>query len=380
MTGTARLAQLGSGVLVFHVLNSILQEAVFHLPGFHHTVLLTMLQSLCMALIAFGEIRRAGLKRKAPLVTYFMLSLFSTGSGILTNEASRLLNYPTQVLFKSSKLLVVMIVRAGVLRIIGTDAPSKNCNSQPLSHNSGGGDANVGVSPAGSPMLVHENNSRQKAFWKKQFLLELTSAAVIVFGIVSFTYATSKSKMTTQKASQDVLGGIIAIIIAMVCDALLYIGEERFCFKAYDSSNNEVILYCYGLNTVNTFVLTSLGFTGAAGEGASGAHAAGASFSYLSEQPSFIWYVIAFSICNYLGTNVLLKVVGEFDSNAAVMVTSIRKVLTILCSFIIYPKPVGWLHGLGAIAVFVGVYFFEEARKRAKKEKDRSTAGAAEAV
>ena len=34
----------GITVLIFHTTNSVLQEAVFHLPNFNHTILLTFLQ------------------------------------------------------------------------------------------------------------------------------------------------------------------------------------------------------------------------------------------------------------------------------------------------------------------------------------------------
>lgn len=75
---TMRLAQLGVGVLAFHLFNSILQEAVFHLPGFHHSIALSFLQTLCISGFALIEFVRANEVRKVPLKTYVMLSLFST--------------------------------------------------------------------------------------------------------------------------------------------------------------------------------------------------------------------------------------------------------------------------------------------------------------
>jgi solute carrier family 35 (adenosine 3'-phospho 5'-phosphosulfate transporter), member B3 len=322
---TTRLAQLALGVLVFHVLNSILQEAVFHLPGFNHSLMLSFLQTGCIAAFALLDFSRTSETRKTPLKTYFFLSLFSTVSVILTNEASHLLNYPTQVIFKSSKLLFVMTLRHFL------------------------------IPPTGK----HSNRHHNKENHKRRTRNEALACLMIVGGLVAFTYATSSSKMSaggTEKELGTVLAGIAAICIALVCDGLLYIGEEKYCFAAYKSSNTEVILYCYAFAMVNTgsSLLASGTLT--------------SSIEFASEHPVFLLYVVLFSLCNFFGTNFLLKVVSEFNSNSAVIVTSVRKMFTVMCSFLIYPKPFGLYHCAGLSLVSLGIYMHESSRVQAKKD------------
>lgn len=320
---TARLAQLAAGVLVFHVMNSVLQEAVFQLEGFHHSLFLSFLQTACIALLALFDFIRTGEARKAPLKTYFFLSLFSTVSVILTNEASHLLNYPTQVIFKSSKLLFVMTMR---FLIIGDGA-------------------------AGAKRKKHHGSSHKRA--------EILACLLIVLGLVAFTYATSASKMKSGTPTETtiVVMGIAAICVAMICDALLYIGEEKYCFSACQASNTEVILFCYAFATINSG--TSLLASGQLMD----------SIDFAKLHPSFIAFVVAFSLCNFCGTNFLLKVVAEFNSNSAVIVTSVRKMFTVMCSYLIYPKPFGILHFCGLAMVTVGIFLHEKSRHQAKKEE-----------
>jgi adenosine 3'-phospho 5'-phosphosulfate transporter B3 len=327
---TQRLFQLASGVLLFHVLNSVLQEAVFHLEGFNHALMLSFMQTLCIASFACLEFWRNGEERKAPITTYVLLSLLSTVSVFLTNEASHLLNYPTQVVFKSSKLLFVMVTRL----LLINEAQHK-----------------------------HHHHRRAKAARARHRRNEFLACAMIVVGLVVFTYATSAAKMKGGSHGSDaestrIALGVAAIVIALLCDSLLYIGEEKYCFcSGVGASNTEVILFCYMFASVNS--AGSLLLSGQLVD----------SFQYVASHPSFVAYVVAFSLCNFCGTYFLLRVVAEFNSNSAVMVTSVRKVFTVLCSFVVYPKPFGAYHLLGLSLVSGGIYLQETSRTHTKKEE-----------
>eukprot|EP00760_Papus_ankaliazontas_P012135 PhM_4_TR1519/c0_g1_i1/m.103047/K15277/SLC35B3, PAPST2; solute carrier family 35 (adenosine 3'-phospho 5'-phosphosulfate transporter), member B3 len=297
-----RLMRLAGGVLVFHVLNSVLQEGVLHLPGFHHEVLLSFLQTLCVTIFSYFQFRGQQEPRRTPLHIYAALSVVASMSVVLTNKGSILLNYPTQVIFKSSKLLFVMVLRAIFMR-------SK----------------------------------------RKPSLGELGSAIVVVVGLSGFTYASHRNGAAN--ASPDFVTGVVVIIIALVCDALLYMGEEAYCFSTYQSPNVEVILFTTGFGVFNTFF--SLFATGTAEE----------SVSYVMEQPMIILFVIAFSACNFLGTHFLLSIVSEFDANYAVLTTSVRKMCTILLSFLIFPKPFTFMHTMSLALIVAGIVLHEKSRK-----------------
>lgn len=304
---TGRLARLALLVLAFHLANSILQEAVFHLPGFKSTILMSGLQAACVAGVAYFEFARQGGQRRTPIAVYAVLSIFAAGSVMLTNEASRRVNYPTQVIFKSCKLLFVMALRAAAMRRVKTSAQ------------------------------------------------ELVSAVLIVLGLIAFTWATSSTKALNAKSAGSELDftlGIIAIIVAVSFDALLYIGEEKYCFAQHGSSGTEIILFC-NLFAVGYSAIALL----ASGQ-------AVMSISFAIETPQFLGLIVAFSLCNFFGTTFLLNIVSEFGSSTAVVVTSTRKMATVLCSYVIYPKPFTPLHTLGLAGVAVGIYLHDNARKK----------------
>lgn len=310
MGTTFRLFQLAAGVLLFHVVNSVLQEAVFHLPGFDHSVVLSFMQSFWIAALALIQFWRAGESRRAPILTYICLSVFSTVSVILTNEASKLLNYPTQVIFKSSKLLFVMALRVCTVK--------------------------------------HK---------KRTTLTEGVAAIILVVGLVFFTYATSSAKgQEILNFGSDAFFGVAGIVIALCCDALLYIGEEKYCFAIYKTSNNEIILFIYGFASLNALAtLVASGRTAV-------------SVEYMFANQSFAPLVFGYSICNFVGTYFLLEIVSEFESNSAVVVTSLRKMVTVLLSYVIYPKPFGFMHGVGLICVCGGIALYESARFNSHRE------------
>lgn len=303
---TSALVRLAGLVILFHVLNSILQEAVFHLPGFRFTIMMSLLQTTCVTALALYEFRRNAHTRKAPIMVYAVLSIFATASTILTNEASRRVNYPTQVIFKSSKLLFVMGLRVVALS------------------------SKVRTSAA-----------------------EVVSAMSIVLGLILFTYATAESKRSEPSTSgADMMVGVAAIVTAVCCDALLYIGEEKYCFHTHECSNTEVILYCNAFATA--YSAATLVTSGQLAE----------SVAFAATTPALLGLVLLYSLCNFGGTTFLLQIVSDFGSSTAVVVTSTRKMITVLCSYLVYPKPFTLLHFAGLVGVSYGIWLHDYARKK----------------
>lgn len=164
---TQRLCVLAVGVVVFHVLTSALQELIFHLPGFTNVLLLSFGETLCTtALVAvqmlwmswrvkrhesgyaeqsrirttvlrtpfqpivFGmrascaaacsrvcvTLQRTFHPSTVKLHWYLRIALLVSCSLYLTNQTSFLLSYPLQVIFKSSKLLCMVLVRRWWMR------------------------------------------------------------------------------------------------------------------------------------------------------------------------------------------------------------------------------------------------------------------------
>ncbi len=187
---------------------------------------------------------------------------------------------------------------------------------------------------------------------------------MIVGGLIFFTYATASAKLSHKHQehaaddnSWDLILGLVAIVLALVFDAMLYIGEEKFCFSAHQSTNTEVILFCYAFASLNS--LGTLAVSGNMVE----------SFAYLFTHPQFAGLVVLFSAANFCGTHFLLMIVSEYNSNSAVMVTSVRKMFTVILSFLLYPNHFQFSHLQGMILVSVGIYIHETTRARGKREE-----------
>ncbi|ESL08413.1 hypothetical protein TRSC58_03884 [Trypanosoma rangeli SC58] len=413
---TSRLFVFSVCVLVFHVMTSLAQEAVFYLPGFHHTLLLTCAQASCVACFAFVTLyrslpvspmlawRRLVDARRVPVRTYLMIALMNTISVYLSNESSRLLSFSTQVVFKSGKLLVVWLVRyiaielparlraartprkgakggkvkgqqrhspirvplvdvpCGCASVNIADAavegrmlskvisvpahdrgcPSATCN---VTATTVGGKNESDTGVHGAALMDHS-----------QALEEVASCIAVVVGLIVFTYATMDTRTTKGAKMQEswwwLISGVTGLLVALLCDALMYLGEEKYCFMRHNASHEEVQFYVFFFSAVIGFVL--LVFSGDLRD----------AMEFVGRGRSFITLLLACSFSSYSGTFFLLRIVSEFNSSTATIVTSVRRSLTVLCSYIVYPKPFGFLHLVGITFVMGGVWQYEQARRR----------------
>ena len=109
---------LSTGIFVFFMLNSYLEEYIFRvLPAFSYGWYITAFELTLFASFALVERAISGeggsgvagmFARKAPLRSHMTVAVAMTASRGLTNVSLQYLNYPTQVIFKSMKLLTVM--------------------------------------------------------------------------------------------------------------------------------------------------------------------------------------------------------------------------------------------------------------------------------
>lgn len=128
----AKFLFLCVGVVVFFILCSYIEELTFrNIEGFHYSAFLTVYElfgfavfAIIHGLIAYDPSQNADSKLyknalmkkfaavtqvRAPASSYAVIALSMTIARLLTNGSLEFLNYPTQVVFKSLKLPVVMI-------------------------------------------------------------------------------------------------------------------------------------------------------------------------------------------------------------------------------------------------------------------------------
>uniref|UniRef100_H2YAE4 Adenosine 3'-phospho 5'-phosphosulfate transporter 2 n=1 Tax=Ciona savignyi TaxID=51511 RepID=H2YAE4_CIOSA len=141
-------------------------------------------------------------ERRVPLKTYAGIAMLTIGTIAFSNTSLGYLNYPTQIMFKSSKLIPVMI---GGILIQG----------------------------------------------KKFSIIDFVSCLLMTIGLITFT-------LTDQKVSPNFdPTGIVLISLALCSDAA--IGNiQEVTFKKHKSSNAELVLYSFGIGFLILLLVNSM--------------------------------------------------------------------------------------------------------------------------
>lgn len=192
------------GVIIFFVAYSSILESIFRNQeykqfGYH----LTLTLFICYSLFSAIELKMKGIsltKRSVPLSGYALIGFLTVASMALSNVALAYLNFPTQVIFKSCKLIPVMV----------------------------GG-------------IFIQN--------KVYSLLDFACAALMSVGLILFTLAdvqVSPSFSTT---------GLLIISLALCADAAIGNVQEKY-MKTYNCTNTEMIFFSYSIGSIYLIALT----------------------------------------------------------------------------------------------------------------------------
>ncbi|GJQ68395.1 Papst2 [Trypoxylus dichotomus] len=268
-----------------------MQELIFTLEGFGpYGWFLTLVQFGFYTI--FGLIEKCATRfpsRRIPLQTYFLLALLTLGTMGLSNASLGYLNYPTQVIFKSCKLIPVLI---GGIIIQG----------------------------------------------KKYGPLDFMAAFLMCVGLILFTLADSKISPYFN------MNGVVMISMALLCDAIIGNVQEK-SMKSSKAPNSEVVLYSYGIGFTYIFIVMVL----------SGDFHKGLSF--FAEHPQELYgCALLFSVTGYLGIQVVLTLVRTCGAFVAVTVTTCRKAVTMIISFIFFSKPFTFQYVWSGLLVIFGIY------------------------
>jgi adenosine 3'-phospho 5'-phosphosulfate transporter B3 len=279
------------GVFVSFILDGVAHEHLITHYRFHGTFFLTFIQFLGYSALSLRTAHRVITRQvslTAPLWAYLATGLCLAFSMSLTNFAAVRLSYATGVLFKSSKLIPVMI---------------------------------------GNVIFLQ----------KKPKLSEAFSVLLIVFGLIGISLGDFRGKNKFDVA------GIFAISASLVCGATASNMEDKV-MRAWNASQDEVISMVY---TFGAFLMAVIGI--ATGEMAAG-------LARISEEPSSLLYIALFSFLAALGIQFVYLVMKVFGSLVTVMVTSVRKAVTVCLSFIIFRDKVFTLwHGAAMVAIAIGM-------------------------
>lgn len=93
--------------------------------------------------------------------------------------------------------------------------------------------------------------------------------------------------------------------------------------------------------------------------------------SFYQKNPFILTLTLLNSTLNYIGLVFIMALLKVSDAFTVVFVTSLRKAVTILLSFVLFAKPLSVFYLIGSIFVGNGIYLdIRSARERAKYHKE----------
>lgn len=295
-----------AGVFGSFLLHGIAHENLIKNFKLTETFFLTFFQFIgysAFSLPTFFKIIFGRYTLKAPLHVYLASSVALAFSMGLTNFATSRLSYATSVLFKSSKLIPVMI---------------------------------------GNIIFLQ----------KKPKLTEAIAVVLIVLGLIGVSLGDFRGK------NKFDIPGIIAISCSLVAGAAASNLEDKV-MSIYGASQNELISMLY---TVGALIMLFLGLI--TGQFSTG-------IEKVSNNPTSIIFLIFFGFLGAGGIQFVYLIMKVFGSLTTVMITSVRKALTVVLSFLIFKdKQFTVWHGISVMLITIGMSLsMYEKFSSKKKEK-----------
>lgn len=280
--------------------------------------MLGYLEVLGVAACSFAERKYLGeTTRKAPWSTYMMLCFCLLISSATSNIALAYINYPTKVVFRSCKLIPTMII--AVLY------------------------------------------NKKKVHWFEFAFGTLISVGMIFFAVADFQvypkfnfigeYIYFMLMFTSYLCNIYLICnlGIILVSISVIADAFLPNFQERVF--DHGSSRIEVTFFTNIITlTVMTVAFIPTGDLPTA-------------FFYALDNPYALQLFVTYTFLAYIAITFHMALVKEFGGIITVLVGNTRKAITIVLSFLLFPKPMSIYYSIGGFLVFgslVGNAFLKE--------------------
>ncbi|KAK4379345.1 hypothetical protein RND71_001207 [Anisodus tanguticus] len=273
-----------SGFFFGYLVNGVCEEYVYNRLQFSYGWYFTFVQGLVyVALIHFLN----GFTPKQmvnPWKDYVKLSTVLMGSHGLTKGSLAFLNYPAQIMFKSAKVLPVMVMGAFVPGLRRKYPPH-----------------------------------------------EYVSAVLLVAGLILFTLADA------QTSPNFSVIGVLMISGALIMDSFVGNYQEAI-FKSNPNTTQMEMLYC---STIVGFPILFVAMI-VTGE-------LRIAWPACAQHP-YVYGVLVFEACaTFVGQVSVLSLVAIFGAATTTMITTARKAVTLLLSYMIFTKPLTEQHGTGLL-------------------------------
>ena len=87
--------------------------------------------------------------------------------------------------------------------------------------------------------------------------------------------------------------------------------------------------------------------------------------------------IMGFSVMGYSSVSFILSLIKYYGATEAEIIKSLRKVLSIVISFVLFPKALNWKYIVGFIAVLVSTAYTFYLKGEKKKAKEAAAAASA---
>lgn len=181
-------------------------------------------------------------------------------------------------------------------------------------------------------------------------IYDVSASLMMSFGLIFFTLADIKVQPKFE------LLGVILIVGALVADACIGNVQEKQ-MRLHKASNTEVVFFSYSIGFI--YILIGEIFFDKVVQ---------AFIFWLNNPFRTYGYAFLFSLTGYLGINIVLHLVKHFGALIAVTVTTCRKAVTIIISFIFFAKPFTYQYLWSGFLVSIGIYLNLFSKNREKWE------------
>ncbi|XP_050385123.1 UDP-galactose/UDP-glucose transporter 4-like [Argentina anserina] len=278
-----------SGFFFGYLVNGVCEEYVYNRLHFSYGWYFTFVQGFVYLFLIYLQ----GFTPKQmvnPWKTYVKLSAVLMGSHGLTKGSLAFLNYPAQLMFKSTKVLPVMVMGAFIPGLRRKYPPH-----------------------------------------------EYVSAILLVVGLILFTLADA------QTSPNFSVIGVVMISGALVMDSFLGNLQEAI-FTMNPETTQMEMLFCSTVVGL-PFLVPPMILTGELFK----------AWSSCSQHP-YVYGVLVFeAMATFIGQVSVLSLIQLFGAATTAMITTARKAVTLLLSYMIFTKPLTEEHATGLLLIGMGI-------------------------
>ncbi|XP_077541370.1 adenosine 3'-phospho 5'-phosphosulfate transporter 2 isoform X2 [Haemaphysalis longicornis] len=180
----------------------------------------------------------------------------------------------------------------------------------------------------------------------------LIQAAVLMsFGLAAFILTDSKVSPSFS------VTGVVLIATALLFDAVVGNVQEK-AMAIYHTPNSEIMLFSYSIGALLLAVLLA------------GTQQLLPAVRFCAQHPWETYgYGSVFALLGYLGVQMVLTLISISDAFVTVVITTCRKAVSIILSFMLFAKPFAFQYVWSGAMVMLGVFLHAHSKKLAKRQR-----------